>query len=146
MEITFCNVILVVGVLIILCYFAYNISKMHQIQEPFSNSKSKNSFQSGNNLKKLKNKNNRKLNKINTNNNKKKTNNSHRDKIKERMENIEIKDDDSHILDAQYIKDKTMDFYYSFDNKLMNNKESNLRTFNKKWDFMKEQFWNIFNI
>ena len=144
MEITFCNIILVISVIMILSYFAYNISNMHQIQEPFS---SKSNI-SKNNLKKLKNKNktNRKLNKINNNNNKKKNNNSHRDKIKERMENIETKDDDSHILDSQYIKDKTLDFYYSFDNKIMNSKGSSVKEFNKKWEFMKEQFWNVFEV
>ena len=87
-------------------------------------------------------KNNKKLASIGKTANAKKKNNRH--KIRENLENVDIQPDGSHVLDADYIKNKIADYYNSFDHKTMRKKDYNMNNFNNKWKFMKEQFWNIF--
>ena len=91
------------------------------------------------------------VNKINKNNNKltrlfknKSNNKLTNNKIKETLLNVKYEENNSHILDSNFIKNTMINYYHSFDNKLMNSKNLNLKIIGKKWQFMKNQFWNIF--
>ena len=167
LEINFCNILLVLAVIFIISFIAYNISgnqpfkdvnssvEGFKIQNQNSKSNSK-SRSSSNKLDKLRNTSkNKKLAHLNSNskksnnkkNNKKKASSEYfKNIVRENLENVEKQPDNSHILDADYIKNRMFDFYYAFDNKTMNNTDTNMHTFKKKWNFMKEQFWNIFEV
>ena len=58
---------------------------------------------------------------------------------KEKMVNVDV-------FDTNSIKDFVGNYYKSFDNKLMNSPKYDMDTMGKKWNFMKERFWNIFEI
>ena len=161
LEINFCNILLVLAVVFIISFIAYNVSGNHPVknvnslvegfkiqnQNPKSNS-------SSNKLDKLRNTSkNKKLAHLNSNSKNsnmkknKKANDEHfKNIVRENLENVEKQPDNSHILDADYIKNRMFDFYYAFDNKTMNNTSTDMQTFKKKWNFMKEQFWNIFDV
>ena len=160
LRINFCNILLVLAVIFIISFIAYNISGNQPFKDVNSSVEgfkiqNKNSKSSSNKLDKLRNTSkNKKLAHLNSNsknsnkkNNKKKASSEHfKNIVRQNLESVEKQPDNSHILDADYIKNRMFDFYYAFDNKTMNNTDTNMHTFNKKWNFMKEQFWNIFEV
>ena len=77
-------------------------------------------------------------------NNAKSNKKNHMNKVRENLENVDLQPDGSHVLDADYIKNKITDYYYSFDTKTLRKKGTDMKNFNNKLKFFKEQFWNIF--
>lgn len=146
---TYCNILLIIAGILILSYFAYNISNKYH-SSSLNNTNSLEGFASRNNrtdkLNNLRNNNSKskKLAKLNNTKNARKSN--FKNTVRENLENVDYKSDDSHILDADYIKNRFFNYYHSFDTKTMNSKANNMKVFNQKWKFLKDQFWDIFEV
>jgi hypothetical protein len=56
-----------------------------------------------------------------------------------------IGNDSPNIIDSSHIKNSMVDYYNSFNNKLLNSKKLDMKHLGKKWNFFKSRFWDIFS-
>jgi hypothetical protein len=80
---------------------------------------------------------------------KKKHDNSNNGTSRQRRNTADFQDiignDSPDIIDSSHIKNSMVDYYNSFNNKLLNSKKMDMKHLGKKWNFFKSRFWDIFS-